>query len=216
MADAKFSAVFFDLDGTLVDSETLASEATDRAFREVLKRPISSEENAKLKGRPVKKLLSEWFPNEGEEIYNTIISHFSRRMDEIMPFSGIVDLLDVLEKAGIPMAVVTSGQREVAEKLIHPSGISKYFKFLVCQEDTLKHKPDPEPVLLAAQKLGVRPEACLYIGDQPYDVISARSADMNVLGAVWGPGKLSVLKEEKPTGIVTNPRNVLDYVFKSS
>lgn len=216
MADARFSAVLFDLDGTLVDSETLASEATNKAFKEVLNRPISKEENARLKGRPVKKLLAEWFPAEGGEIYDSIISHFSERMDEVMPFNGIAELLEELKSVGIPMAVVTSGQRSVAERLMFPSGISKYFKFMVCQEDTLKHKPDPEPVLLAASKLEISPDACIYIGDQPYDIISARSAKMKVLGAVWGPGLISVLEAEKPTGIVRYPRHVLDYVLTSS
>ena len=56
--------------------------------------------------------------------------------------------------------------------------LEKYFKVDVSYEDTINHKPDPEPLLLAAQKLGVLPEDCVYVGDVENDVVAAKAAGM--------------------------------------
>ncbi len=213
MAKNPVKAVLFDLDGTLVDSETIASEATQKAFLEIMERPMTDGENAKLKGRPVKKILSEWFPDHGDKVYGTILSHFSTRISEIEPFEGIRELLQGLTSKGIRMAVVTSGQREVAEQLLAPSGLSSYFEFAVCQEDTERHKPDPEPLLLAAGKLGVSNEDCAYIGDQPYDMRAAGKAGMMALGAAWGPGDRNILEDNGAMAVFEKPDLVLEQIL---
>lgn len=201
-------SVIFDMDGTLLDSEGLSSVATDYGFRQVLGRDLTPEENAQLVGRPVKKVLSQWFPDQGEKIYSTGRKYFESNIESIQPYRGIPDLLARLH-GRYTLAVVTSSHRTDAEKLLGHAGILQYFSFYIGQEDTNYQKPDPEPVLLALKMLGTPPAESIFVGDQPYDIIAAHEAGMKAIGAVWGTGKADDLYLYSPDFIAHNPDDVL-------
>jgi len=58
---------------------------------------------------------------------------------------------------------------------------------IITYEETERHKPHPDPLLLAAQRLGLEPAACWYVGDSTHDMEAARAAGMHAVGAAWGP-----------------------------
>lgn len=195
------------MDGTLLDSEGLSSVATDYGFREVLGRDLTPEENAQLVGRPVKKVLSQWFPDSGEKIYSIGRKYFESNLDKIRTYAGIHELLESLGNR-YTLAVVTSSHRTDAEKLLSRAGLLRYFQFYIGQEDTDYQKPDPEPVVLALKKLGTSPEMAIFVGDQPYDIIAAHEAGMRAIGAVWGSGKPDDLYLYHPDFMAYHPDDV--------
>ncbi|WP_393971203.1 HAD-IA family hydrolase [Oxyplasma meridianum] len=205
-------AVIFDMDGTLLDSEGMSAVATDYGFRRVLGRGITEEENADLIGRPVKKILSQWFPEKGDEIYETGRKYYNDNISSIRVYPGIREMLEKLSGMNLRMAVVTSSHRTDAETLLNIFGIMKYFQFYVGQEDTIYQKPDPDPLILALKKLHVKNTDCIYVGDQPYDIIAAHGAGIRPLGAVWGSGKVERMEQYHPEAILKAPEEVVKLI----
>jgi len=197
-------AIIFDMDGTLLDSETLSSKARDYGFMTVLGRQTSDEENAGLVGMPVKKVLSQWFPETGDKIYDYARNYFKSEISTVKAYRGIRELIARLRN-GYRLAVVTSSHRADAEELLSNSGLRPFFEFYISQEDTSYQKPDPEPVLLALTRLGVLPGDAVFVGDQPYDVIAAHEAGVIAIGATWGYGNQSTLEMYHPEFLLKDP-----------
>jgi pyrophosphatase PpaX len=202
--------VIFDMDGTLLDSETISRISTDYGFMEVLGRKLTDEEHSKLIGRPVQILSKEYYGEAGEKAYLKGQEHFLKNVDKIRPYKGINQLVKWIEQEKIPMAVVTSSHRDSAESLLKMTGLREYFKMVVGQEDTIYHKPDPEPLIYCIKKMKVDPMDCIYIGDQPYDIIASRGAGIRSVGATWGSGIEDVLKENKPDFICKTTDDLME------
>ena len=199
------------MDGTLLDSESLSTKSTEFAFQEVLGRKLTGDENSRLIGRPVKKVLKKWFPDDGDEIYRVGTDHFETIVDEVAPFPGVRDMLQ-LTAEHYRMALVTSSKRKHAEKMLILTGMKQYFEFIVAQEDTVYQKPDPEPVLLAIGRLGLSSNQCVFVGDQPYDITAGREAGLITVGAVWGSGDMETLSYYHPDKIIHDPHLLIEFL----
>lgn len=101
-----------------------------------------------------------------------------------------IELLQLPEKAESVIAalnknyllgIVTSRVRKSVYEFSKLAAMKKYFPVVVSCDDTVNHKPHPEPLLLAAQKLGVKPEEAVYIGDAESDLLAARGAGMKII-----------------------------------
>ena len=81
--------------------------------------------------------------------------------------------------------------------------VGHLFETVVGGDETEKHKPDPEPLLLAAQRLGVSPQDCAYVGDSPFDIRAAKAAPMYSVAVTWGRiHDRAKLEAEEPAAIV--------------
>jgi HAD superfamily hydrolase (TIGR01509 family) len=78
----------------------------------------------------------------------------------------------------VPLAVVTGGYQDVCRQILARVGIADCFDTIVASEDTTRHKPDPEPFLEAARRLGARPERCVVWEDSGLGIEAARRAGM--------------------------------------
>ena len=197
------------MDGTLLDSEGLSSKATDFGVHSITGRHLTEEENRSLTGKPVKKVLQEWFPDKSHSIYEAGIGYYRSRIGEILSYPGINKLLDNL-RSKYKMAIVTSTHREQAMEILSKVGLLEYFSFIIGQDDTVMNKPDPEPVLLAINRLGVSREDCIFVGDQPYDIIAAHGAGIIAAAATWGTGMKDVLEVYRPDYFLEHPEDLLD------
>jgi pyrophosphatase PpaX len=95
-------------------------------------------------------------------------------------------MLDGLNALGLPMGVVTSKSRPLAERGLRITGLADYFDTLVTCDDTDRHKPDPYPLAVAAGALGVQLRYCVYVGDSPHDVRAAVGGGAVAVAATWG------------------------------
>ena len=107
-----------------------------------------------------------------------------------------------LANAGVQVAVATSKRLAPAQVALTWCGLDGLVDTLVTMEDTIRHKPDPEPLLHAAQRLGVAPEQAAYVGDAAVDLRAARAAGMSGVGVLWGAGTPETLKPERPCALV--------------
>ncbi len=125
---------------------------------------------------------------------------------ELNIFPGIVETLAILKSKGILLGIVTSKSRDEFNYDFKKLGIKDYFQFIVCSDDTLKHKPNPEPMLECLKLANIDPIDALYIGDSKYDQMCASQAGVNFGLAVWG----SHLKGHPTTYNFINPKNILE------
>lgn len=129
----------------------------------------------------------------------------------ITPFEGIENVLDAILEAEIPMAVVTSKVAWGATEELAETGLLRYFQAVVGFDDTDLHKPDPEPIFTAMDRLCVvDPAKILFIGDSPADVWAARNAGCKSVAALWGTLDAELLMDAMPDFSVAAPAEILD------
>lgn len=173
-------AVLWDMDGTLVDTEPYWIAAEYRLV-ESFGGSWSDEHAHAIIGKPL--LVSASYlrehggvPMTPEQIVDRLLAAViadTRRQVVWRP--GTLALLAEMKAAGLPTAMVTMSYRNLAAtvaELLPPGS----FDTLVCGDDVRNGKPDPEPYLLAAARLGVPPSECLAIEDSPSGIASAEAA----------------------------------------
>lgn len=173
----RFAAVLFDLDGTLVDS-TASVIRSWRRFADHYR--VSSAALHENHGQPARALIARLLPADLH----------AEGMERILA----LELADAVELPSVPgapafydavppdrRAVVTSGARPLARARLRAAGFDAPDVF-VTADDVTHGKPDPEPFLLAAERLGVDPADCLVVEDAAAGIAAARAAGCTVLG----------------------------------
>lgn len=189
-APASSFAVLFDLDGTLIDSVELIVTSARYAFSDRDgARPTDAEWVTGL-GTPLVTQFREWARDE-EEVTRLVARYRAYQMahHDILtrPYEGMREALDELRGQGHQVAIVTSKLSALARRGLACVGIDDCFECIVGCDDTTKHKPDPEPVLVALRKLGVPPVRAAFVGDSPFDMAAGNAAGVYSVGALWGP-----------------------------
>ena len=187
MTRPTYDAVIFDLDGVLLDSEPLYLRATNTVLaREG--RYLSPEENARYIGFRYRDMLADLIPKLGlahppeyyiEETREIVLRLFD---GPLTPPPGVVELLDRLDRAGIPRAVGSSSHHAWVEKILDHLGLRERFPIVVGGDDVAHGKPAPDIFLRCAELLGVPPERCAVIEDSANGVLAARRAGMAAIG----------------------------------
>lgn len=176
------SAILWDNDGTLVDTEPLYYQAT-RELLLTLGVDVTHEQYERIglaEGRSIFDLAAE------RGVARDVIEERRRQRNvrymelisggvPIRP--GIVDCLRALHRR-LTMGIVTSSQRDHFERMHETSGLLPYFDFVLTREAFTRTKPDPEPYLVAAARFGLDPAACLVVEDTRRGVIAAKRAGM--------------------------------------
>lgn len=183
----KIDTILFDFDGTIMDTNNVILMSWQHTFRTLENR---EEEEARLTatfGEPLEATLRKFFPNvpveESIEIYRTF--QRARFTELIALFPGMKELIVELRARGYKVGLVTSRLYQTAMEGMEKFGLTELFDVIVTPEDTDKHKPDPEPVLIALEKLGSVPEASIMLGDTLFDILCARNAGVKSVLVGW-------------------------------
>jgi len=142
-------------------------------------------------------------PDRVEELVNVYRAHNEPLHDELVCCAGMDDLLVRFKDEGRRLGIVTAKRRATVDLAFNVLPLRELFETVVGGDETKAHKPDPEPLLLAAERLEVSPETCAYVGDSPFDVRAAKAAHMHAVGVTWGGiHEREKLEREEPDAIV--------------
>jgi HAD superfamily hydrolase (TIGR01509 family) len=178
-------AILWDNDGVLVDTECLFFESTRRTLA-TIGIPLSLEQFLDLsmrQGRSALDLALErgWAKEQVTQLKrqrDLLYSEMLRSQTRVLP--GVAETLKALH-GRMRMAIVTSSQRQHFDTMHAEMGLTGYFEFVLAREDCGKTKPNPEPYLLALQRLGVRAEGCVAVEDSERGLAAARAAGLRCL-----------------------------------
>jgi len=198
-------AVLFDLDGTLIDTMAHILASFRHATAVVLGESLPDDVLMHNVGIPLKQQMREFTDDEAlaDELlaeYRTFNHACHDEMARLYP--GTVQMLEDLLGRGVRMGVVTSKGTPMARRGIDLFDLGRFFEVVVTADDVLKHKPDPYPILHAAELLGVAPTECVYVGDSPHDVQAGKAAGAYVVAVTWGVADAARLEEAGPDAVL--------------
>jgi pyrophosphatase PpaX len=208
--DHTLQAVLFDLDGTLIDSIDHIVGCWQYTVRTCLGREIAREEVLPTIGRHLLSCFEEIAPGRSEEMYQVYRDYeYGAHDQRIKLVPGTRETLEALKALGVPVGVVTSKGLEVATRGLGLFDLGGYFDTLVTREDTQRHKPHPDPLLVGAQRLGVSPERTIYVGDSSVDVLAGKAAGMVTAWVAWGADKPGSVDGVQPDYVLTDLSEVV-------
>jgi pyrophosphatase PpaX len=210
----RFPVVLFDLDGTVVDSGAIILASMRHATREVLGSEHSDDELMRAVGGPgLEAQMAAFAPDRIEELVTVYRAHNEPLHDELEACLGMEDVLVRLHEEGRRLGVVTAKRRATVELAFASVPLGHLFETVVGGDETEKHKPDPEPLLLAAQRMGADPAQTAYVGDSPFDVGAAKAAGMYAIAVTWGRiHDRARLEDAEPDAIIDTAEELLELV----
>lgn len=173
-------AVIFDRDGVLIDSEATNIKAAELAFGEFGIKLTQEEKDGIVGRHPDDYLIpfKEKYDIDYEKYRELQRKYYIEYFGSTPLFEGTINLLKEISSRGITLALCTSSNRELTFQLLERIGVRDLFQVVVAKGDYSKRKPDPEPYMVTAEKLGIKPEDCLVIEDSDVGLKSAIGAGM--------------------------------------
>jgi pyrophosphatase PpaX len=215
-------AVLFDLDGTLVDTIPLIFASCEHTLARHL--PGYSPGRAVIVsnlGRSLRDILFDHAVAGGAAdpaaLSREMLATYRSFQDEafakmIRPYDGMREALVALRDRGLTLGVVTSKGERPARQCYEHFGLGEFLSIQVFHDDTERHKPDPEPLRLAAARGGLAPSRSVYVGDSVHDMAAGKAAGMRTIGALWGPSGRDELRRAGADELATTPANLLDVI----
>ena len=185
-------AVLFDLDGTLIDSAPDLGAAVDkmRVDRGMPSLPLLHYRPMAGAGARGMIGLAFGFTPEHPE-YDALKEEFFCNYENCMTqrtfaFEGVSKMIEALVSAKLPWGVVTNKSKRFAEPLTQGMSLFETAAVVISGDTTPHAKPHPAPLLEAARRLGIAPEACVYVGDDERDILAGHAANMKTVAATYG------------------------------
>lgn len=211
----KLQAAIFDIDGTLIDSVDLHTQAWQRAFRK-FDREVSYLEIRAQIGKGGDQLLPSFLSvAEIEELGADLESERDRifqseLMEQVKPFSKVRELFERIAADGIKIALASSAKKAELKRYVQLLGVSDLVDFSTSTDDAKKSKPHPDIFQAALKKLGdLDPAAALVIGDTPYDAQAAGKAGLGTIGMLCGGFPKADLRAAGAQAIFLDPADLL-------
>lgn len=200
-------AVLFDLDGTVVDTIPHILASFRHATAEVLGAALDDEVLLHHVGVPLARQMRYFTDDEDEaDRLLSVYRAFNHRTHDDMArlYPNTLVALTAICEAGLPMGIVTSKSRTMAERALDLFDLRRFFRVVVTADDTERHKPDPLPLVHAASLIGMDPDRMVYVGDAPADIACGKGAGAATVGAAWGVASRERLVDAEPDAIIAD------------
>ena len=211
----------FDVDGTLSDTDDYYANRFTGWFQRLPRFLVHDPERAARR-------LVMWIESPGNALLGLsdtigldgpiitlidfIYRHRKRKWRQFLIVPGVQEMLRRL-KGHYPMVVVSARDEDSTMAFLQEFDLVKYFDLVISALSAKHTKPYPDPILLAAQKMGVAPEACLMIGDTTVDVRAGKAAGAQTVSVLCGFGGEDELRRKNPDLILPSTADLADALF---
>jgi pyrophosphatase PpaX len=208
----RYPTVLFDLDGTLIDSGEIILSSFRHATQTVLEREIPDEVlAAAVGGSNIYEQMRAFDEERAEELVRVYREHNEPLHDDLVAFEGIERVLERLKSEGRQLGIVTAKRRRTVDLAFAILPLERYFDAVVTAEQTQHHKPHPEPVLTALERLGSAPAEAAFVGDSPFDMGAGKAAGVFTVAVSWGKiHPVERLRQAGADAVVHSPDELLD------
>lgn len=200
-------AVFFDVDGTLLDTRDAWTAAFDAGLAAIGSRVMTGEAGARWIGTPIETIYSERCGVEGETLLRAVAafqeSEAASVQGGVRAFPGIPAMLEGLRPWRL--GTITNKRRDTTLAALQAAGLGGRFVLVLGGDSVPRKKPAPDPILQAARELGVDAATCAYVGDTEVDVRAGRAAGAVTIGVTWGYGTRARLEDAGVGYLVETP-----------
>jgi pyrophosphatase PpaX len=188
MDRVRFPVVLFDLDGTLIDSGPMIVASMKHAAKSVLGREIDEKVLAAAVGGPgLAAQMKALAPDRVDDLVAAYREHNEPLHEELEAFWEVVEVLPRLRTQGRRLGIVTAKRHETVRLAFDRlPELEQNFDVVIGSDDTERHKPSPDPLLAAVDRLDARPQDAAYVGDSPFDIRAAKAAGMYAVAVAWG------------------------------
>lgn len=210
-------ACIFDLDGTLLNTLDDLAKSLNLALRDHSFFTRSTEEVRQFVGNGMRTLVMRAAPDADENQVAAILADFTRyysdhMMEETVPYPGILDLLEILQLSGYPLAVLSNKRQEATEALVN-----RYFPGVFVpiygERPGVAKKPAPDGIRAIADIWGLMPYDMVYIGDSEVDVYTARAIHMPLIACTWGFRDQWVLEKAGAETFAHEPADIFSRIL---
>ena len=218
MSKAKLKAkgIFFDLDGTIVDSRDAYIAAAKIAFKTIGQKPPKAKTALEIPRRleqnqPINDLVKAADIHKFLDVY--LRTYYAISAEKTKPIPNIATTLETLSKKA-KLALIT--MRRVPKKAITAElehfGIAKHFTHIVTALDTHKPKPSPEALIKTVKALGIQMCDCIIVGDSINDIKAGKTAGAKTVAVLTGLYTRQELANEKPDLILENATKLPNHI----
>ena len=216
--------VLIDVDGTLVDSVPDLAWCVDAMMREL---GLPERGEARVRhwvGNGVERLVKRALINEldgepDEVLYNRALPVFQDLYSENTSrrsclYDGVTEALEFLKTTGVRIGCVTNKASQFTLPILRDLGIEDYFEIVICGDMVERKKPDPMPLLQAAEQLQTAPQKSLMLGDSMSDVKAARAANFGIVCMSYGYNHGEDIRDYNPDAVVDSMaeiKNIIDW-----
>jgi len=193
VSPAPIRAVLFDMDGTLVDTLPDIAAAVNATLEELGLRALDQDTIKTLIGNGPRVLSRRALEAQAsldsagrERLVDSLLAGYAQRYAGQLgklgsAFPGVLECMRELDARGIKLGVVSNALQHLADAVLARFGIAPLLHVVIGGDSVTHHKPHPEPLRLACDRLGVRPHEALMVGDSINDVLAARAAGCPVV-----------------------------------
>ena len=206
-------AVFFDYDGTLVDTNNLIIQSYKYTYKKNLGFEAQEEDIVKNFGIPLLTVLRQQAEDKFEELHSSYNSYYESKHNEMVKvYDGVQETLKGLRDRGIMTGIVSSKKKLWLERGMELLGLEGLFDVVIGCEDTQKNKPDPEPIIKACEVIKIKPDEVLMVGDSNFDIECGKNAGSKTCLVKYTILNMDKILQQKPDYAVDKMIEILSLV----
>jgi len=217
-------AVVIDLDGTLLDTAPDIAEAAQRMLRDVGMAPVDLEKIQSFIGNGIANLVKRALTGEmhgqpDAALFERALPLFQKHYAAVLtratrPYPGALEGVQALREAGFALACVTNKAEIFTSPLLEAMKLKDAFQLVLSGDSLPKKKPDPLPLLHAADFFGCRPDEMLLIGDSLNDTLAANAAGCHVFLVPYGYNGGRDVREQNCDAVIESLPDALKLIKK--